>query len=323
MTDSTPPSFTPLEVTKAEPLADGIHFFELRRPDGGELPAFTAGAHLELRVPNGMLRKYSLSNDPAERDRYVIGVKREIGGRGGSASLIDDTQVGARLDVQLPPRNDFPLAARVNQHIFIAGGIGITPIMSMVRHLKSSGEGKFKLYFLNRTPAVTAFRDELAAPELRGQVVFHYDEGDPDKAFDLWPILERPGTAHVYCCGPRPLLEAVRDMSGHWSSSAVHFESFLDAEATHLADDRPFRVRLAQTGGVVEVGKDESILEALRAYGLEVPSSCESGTCGTCRTRLLAGDVEHRDFVLGDDEHDTDIMICVSRARSAEIEIDR
>ncbi len=322
MTDSDLPTFTALEVTRLEPLADRIYAIELRHHDGAELPAFTAGAHVEVRVPNGMLRKYSLCNDPAERDRYVIGVKREADGRGGSASLVDDSRVGLRLDVALPPRNDFPLAPRANQHVFIAGGIGITPIMAMVRHLKSSG-GRFKLYYLNRSPEVTAFRDELSGPAYRGQVVLHYDGGDPDRAFDLWPVLERPTGAHVYCCGPRPLLEAVRDMSGHWSSGAVHFESFVDAAAAHLPTDRPFRVRLARSGEVVQVGEDESILDALRAHGLEVPSSCESGTCGTCRTRLLGGEADHRDFVLTEHERATDIMVCISRALSAEIEIDR
>jgi len=323
MTDSTTPTFAQLVVATAQPLAEGIHGFELRDPQGHELPEFTAGAHIEVRAPNGVLRKYSLCNDPAGRDRYQIAVKREVGGRGGSISLIDGTRVGDRLEVLLPPRNDFPLAPRATQHVFIAGGIGITPIMAMIRHLKSSESGRFKLYYLNRTPAMTAFREELSGPEFRGQVVMHYDDGDPDSAFDLWPVLERPTGAHIYCCGPRPLLEAVRDMTGHWSTAAVHFESFLDAAATRKPDDRPFRVRLAQSGSVIAVGRDQSILEALRAHGLDVPSSCESGTCGSCRTRLIAGEVDHRDLVLTEGEHATQIMVCVSRARSDEIVIDR
>lgn len=316
--------YTPLEIVEAAPLADTIHGFELRRPDRGELPEFTPGAHIEVRVPNGMLRKYSLCNDPAERDRYVIAVKRETDGRGASASLVDNARAGDMLPVLLPPRNDFPLAERASQHIFIAGGIGITPIMAMVRHLKSTGSARFKLYYLNRAPEVTAFRDELSAAEFRGQVVLHYDAAQADRAFDLWPVLERPVPGvHVYCCGPRPLLEAVRDMTGHWSPSAIHFESFLEAAATHSAQDRPFRVRLAQSGEVIEVASDQTILEALRAHGLDVPSSCESGTCGTCRTALLAGEADHRDFVLMDDEQATNIMVCISRARSEEITIDR
>lgn len=323
MTTSTDPSFTALQVRAAAPLAIGIHGFELVHPDGAVLPDFTPGAHVEVQTPGGMLRKYSLCSDPAELLRYAIAVKRESDGRGGSADLIDHVHAGDLLPVRLPPRNDFPLAARATQHIFIAGGIGITPIMAMIRHLKNTGAGKFKLFYLNRTPEATAFREELSAPEFRGQVVMHYDEGDPERAFDLWPVLERPTGAHVYCCGPRPLLEAVRDMTGHWSTAAVHFESFVDAAATHRPEDRAFRVRLLQSGDVVEVGRDVSILDALRAHGLHVPSSCEAGTCGSCRTRLVAGAVDHRDLVLTDDERDTSIMVCVSRARDEEIVIDR
>jgi len=127
---------------------------------------------------------------------------------------------------------------------------------------------------------------------------------------------------HVYCCGPTPLLQAVRDMTGHWSPTSIHFESFLEAAASHTSADRPFRVRLARSGEVIEVGSNETILEALRAHGHDVPSSCESGTCGTCRTGLVSGEVDHRDFVLTEDEQATNIMVCISRARSPEIVID-
>lgn len=322
MTATVDDPLLPLEVRSVAQIAAGIHLFELRRQDGAELPEFTAGAHIEVEVAGVGLRKYSLCNDPAQRDRYVIAVKRETAGRGGSASLIDNTRAGDCLRVGLP-RNDFPLSPRAPQHIFIAGGIGITPIMAMIRHLKSTASGKFKLYYLARTPDEAAFREELSGPEFRGQVVFHHDHGDPRQALDLWPLLERPTTAHIYCCGPRGLMEAVRDMSGHWSSSAIHFESFVDGAATHKPDDRPFKVRLAQSGGIVEVASDQSILDALREHGLEVPSSCESGTCGSCRTRLLAGEADHRDLVLTDDERDSQIMVCVSRARSDELTIDR
>ena len=175
-----------LRVARAEPIAEGIVSFELRHPDGSDLPDFTCGSHVSLRVPNGSLRKYSLSNDPAERDRYVIGVRRELDGRGGSVSLIDGTKPGDELLVSMP-RNDFKLVKSAAGYIFIAGGIGITPIMSMIRHLKSTGSGRFKLYYLTRNPAMTAFREELSGPDYRGQVTIHHDSGDPGKAFDLWP----------------------------------------------------------------------------------------------------------------------------------------
>ena len=311
----------PLRVACTEPIAEGIVSFELRHPDGSDLPDFTCGSHVSLRVPNGSLRKYSLSNDPAERDRYVIGVRRELDGRGGSVSLIDGTKPGDELLVSMP-RNDFKLVKSAAGYIFVAGGIGITPIMSMIRHLKSTGGGRFRLFYLTRNPAMTAFREELSGPDYRGQVTIHHDGGDPDKAFDLWPVFEQPKGQQIYCCGPRGLMESVRDMTGHWSSSAVHFEAFNEPPRTS-AEDKPFRVRLARSGGVVEVPVGVTILEALRAAGHTVPSSCESGTCDTCRTKLLDGEADHRDLVLAEHEKDEFIMVCVSRARSEEIVIDR
>ena len=308
-----------LRVARIERAADDIHLFEFRRPDGGDLPAFGGGAHVSLRVPNGLIRKYSLCGDPADLSRYVIAVKRESAGRGGSASLVDETKAGDMLDVSAP-RNDFALAKSPAGYLFIAGGIGITPIMAMMRELTAAG-GRFKLYYCARSLEATAFRDELAAPEFRGKVVIHHDAGDPARALDLWPLLEKP-KGHVYCCGPRAMMQAVRDMTGHWSASSVHFEAFTEP-AKQTADDRPFSVRLARSGEVIEVPVGVTILEALRAKGHQVPSSCESGTCGTCRTRLIAGEADHRDLVLGDDERAANIMVCVSRARSDEIVIDR
>jgi phthalate 4,5-dioxygenase reductase subunit len=312
----------PLRVARAEAIARDIHLFEFRDAGGGELPAFTPGSHVTVKAPNGTLRKYSLCNDAAERSRYVIAVKREAAGHGGSVSLVDGTRPGDIVEVS-EPRNAFELATGALAFIFVAGGIGITPIMSMVRSLASRGMGKFKLYYCTRSPEATAFRDELAADEFRGKVVIHHDHGDPAKSLDLWSVFEKPSKAHIYCCGPRPMLEAVRDMTGHWPAPAVHFESFLDAAAQAKPEDRPFTVVLARSGKRIEVAPGVSILEAIRARGHEAPSSCESGTCGTCRTRLLAGEADHRDFVLAQDERAAQVMICVSRAVSPEIVIDR
>jgi phthalate 4,5-dioxygenase reductase component len=315
---STPIS---LRVARAEKVAADIHRFELRDPAGGDLPGFTAGAHLTVRSPNGSLRKYSLCNDPAERHRYVIAVKRDPAGRGGSVDLVDNTRAGDKVEVSAP-HNSFDLAEKAPSFILIAGGIGITPLLAMARQLNGEGR-RYKLYYLTRSPELTAFRDELEGGDFKDKVVIHHDGGDAAKAFDLWPILEKPSAAHVYCCGPRPLLEAVRDMTGHWSAAAIHFESFIDAGAAARPEDRIFTVVLAKSGDRIEVPPAVSILEAMREKGHEAPSSCESGTCGTCRTRLLAGEADHRDLVLMDDEKADQIMICVSRARSPEIVIDR
>lgn len=320
MNQAPSPLTISMRVARAEEIAQDIFLFELREKDRANLPAFSCGSHISVRTPSGLLRKYSLCNDPAERDRYVIAVRKEADSRGGSLSMARDLKAGDELSVS-EPRNNFALVPSPAGYVFIAGGIGITPIISMVRQLKRTREVRFKLYYLTRSPEMTAFRDELAAPEYRGQVVLHYDEGDPKREFDLWPVLEQP-RGHVYCCGPRSLMDAVRDMSGHWFSSAVHFEAFSEAE-TRRPDDKPFRVKLARSGATVEVPAGTTILEAIRASGYDAPSSCESGSCGTCRTRLLAGDVDHRDLVLAEHEKRSNIMICMSRAVSDEIEIDR
>jgi phthalate 4,5-dioxygenase reductase subunit len=321
MTVNDPPQMMPLRVTRNDRIADGIHLLELRDAGGNELPKFSAGAHITIRVPNGALRKYSLCNDPAERDRYAIAVKREANGRGGSANLIDSVKAGDELSVTAPI-NDFELPPRAQDFLFVAGGIGITPIMAMIRQVQTGGK-RFRLFYCTRSPETTAFLDALSAPGLQDKVTIHYDHGDPSRSLDLRPILaERKNREHLYCCGPRPLMEAVRKMTDHWSPAAVHFEAFSDAE-THKPTDKPFKVKLAKSGDVVEVPVTKTILEALREHGLDVPSSCETGTCGTCRTKLLAGQADHRDLVLAEHERGDNIMICVSRARSDEITIDR
>ena len=248
------PTFRPLLVSRAEPAAQGIQLFELRAEDGAELPPFTAGAHIKVKTPSGHTRQYSLSNDPEERDRYVIAVKREDQGRGGSMSMVDQVKAGDRIEVA-EPENLFELDPRARSFILVAGGIGITPMLAMARSLLAAGERKFKLYYLSRDAATTAFLDELAEPELKPHVVVHHDHGDPSRSYDLWPVLEKPGSLtgqHVYCCGPRGLMDAVRDMTGHWPGSAVHFESFGGDTKVH-ADDQPFDVRLALDKGLADL----------------------------------------------------------------------
>jgi phthalate 4,5-dioxygenase reductase subunit len=226
----------PLSIVRKEKIASGIHAFELQSPDGGELPEFTAGAHIAVRTPSGLVRKYSLCGDPAQRDRYTIAVKHEDPGTGGSNNLIDAANVGDTLTVS-SPQNDFELPRNAKQFVFIAGGIGITPIRSMIHQLMAEEGKQFRLYYLTRSPDTTAFRDELSAPEFKGKVFIHHDGGDPDQAFDLWPVLEeRKNNAHVYCCGPRTLMQGVRDMAGHWPRSALHFEAFVEPSAPK-ADD--------------------------------------------------------------------------------------
>lgn len=308
-----------LRVARAEAIAEGIHLFELVDPDGGDLPEFTPGSHIEVKTPSGASRKYSLSNDPMESDHYVIAVKREEEGRGGSISMCDQLKQGDTIEVS-EPKNDFPMGKSPAGYTLIGGGIGITPVLAMARQLMSEGKS-FKLYYLTRSPETTAFLDELSGPEWRGKVVIHHDGGDPDKAFDLWPVCEKP-KGQIYCCGPAGLMDAVRDMTGHWSPAAVHFEAFTDGH-TIKPEDVPFTVTLAQSGVSYEVPVGTPILEVLRDNGHDVPFSCEAGSCGSCRTTLVSGDVDHRDFVLAEDEKNSNIMVCVSRGRGGTIVIDR
>jgi phthalate 4,5-dioxygenase reductase component len=308
----------PLRIADRAEIARGIHRFTLVPAAGGALPPFTAGAHLTIAVPNGMRRRYSLCSDPAETGFYEIAVKREEAGRGGSASLCDAARVGDVLAASAP-RNDFPLGARAGGFLFIAGGIGITPIRSMI-HALADDPRPWKLVYLTRSREMTAFAQELAAEGPR--VVLHHDGGDPERGFDLWPLLEKPGNRQVLCCGPRGLMEAVRDMTGHWPASAVQFEDFGAGVAAVRPEDVAFTVRLARSGREVAIPADRSILETLREAGLSLPSSCESGTCGTCRTRLLEGEAEHRDLVLEEADRARAIMICVSRARGGTLVLD-
>ncbi len=305
--------FRPLRVLAAEAIAEGIFRFDLADPDGADLPAFTAGAHLCVRLPNGLTRRYSLCSDPAETAGYSIAVKRDPAGRGGSVLLCDQVKAGDLLPCA-PPRNDFPLAGNPPARLFIAGGIGITPIMSMIHHLQAEGRPPWKLIYLTRSAAETAFREDLAAPALKARVVIHHDGGDPDRAFDLWPLLDQPKGRHIHCCGPRGLMQAVRDMTGHWPASAVHFEDFGSGGGQKRADDAAFAVRLASTGARIDVPPGTTILDALRGAGIAVSHSCESGTCGSCRTGLLGGAVDHRDLVLMEHEKASQLMVCVSRA---------
>ena len=310
-----------LKVRHKSEIADGVFLFELAATDGGELPAFTPGSHITVTAPSGQKRRYSLCNDPAERDRYMIAVKQETSGRGGSLSFTRDIKEGDAVAAE-PPENEFEMAtAEPKRLIFIAGGIGITPIRAMILHCLRHGKSNFMLYYFTRTPDMMAFRDEFADAGFEGKVVLHHDNGDPDQAYDLWPVLEQQRGAHLYCCGPRGLMDAVRDMTGHWPDSAVHFEDFVGASAPH-ADDVKFEVKLAKTGAAYEVAANVSILDTLRQHGHVLPSSCESGTCGTCRCSYTDGEADHRDLVLSDDEKKREIMICVSRAKSPTLTLD-
>lgn len=302
-----------LKITEKRVIAKDTYWFVLEHPDGAVLPKFEAGAHVTMKLPNGVNRPYSLCGDPENTRRYEVAIKREAAGRGGSLSLADDTKVGDGIEVS-SPINAFSLDVKAKSFLLLAGGIGITPMRAMLKQLNVESMRGFKLIYLTRDQESTAFLEELVSEFGSGQVLIHHDQGDAKQAFDLWKLLEKPVSGcHVYCCGPKRLMDEVRDMTGHWASTAVHFESF-GVDAQVKSDDREFTVRLAKTGQTVQVGADQTLLNALRGQGVWVSSSCESGTCGSCKVGLLEGEADHRDWVLMDDEKSHHIMACVSRA---------
>ena len=300
-----------------------IRSYELVDPEGRPLPMFTAGSHVDVRVPNGCTRQYSLCNDPREVDRYVIAVLREAAGRGGSDSMHDDVKEGNLLTIGVP-RNNFPLSRDARHHVLLAGGIGVTPLLAMAREL-AARNASFELHYCTRTPDRTAFMSDLSQAAFRDRVRCHHDNGVPADGLDLAALLRpvRDG-AHVYCCGPTGFMRACEDAAAHWPRGRVHFEFFTaDPDAEHDAD-AAFRVKLASSGRILDVPADRSIVEVLRANGVEVETMCEEGICGTCATVLLEGEPDHRDFVLDDDERARGefIMVCCSRAKTAMLTLD-
>lgn len=207
------------------------------------------------------------------------------------------------------------------EYVFVACEAGIASILAMMHSLKASDHHQFKLIYCTRDAETTPYLDELTGPEFGSHVTLHHDHGDSNNAFDFWPLFETPTKAHVYCYGSRDLMDAVADMTGHWPPSAIHLKSSEQAASARAANT-PFTVRLNKSGLTIPVSAEQTILQALRAAGQQVTSSCESGTCGSCRIGLLDGQAEHRDMVLRDDEKTNNIMVCVSRAKSPELVLD-
>lgn len=299
-----------------------IKTFELVDPEGLKLPVFTAGSHVDVTLPDGQLRQYSLCNAPAERHRYLLSVLRETAGRGGSRQMHERVLVGDLLQVSMP-RNHFPLAASAARHLLIAGGIGITPLLSMLHSLQALG-ADFVLHYCTRDAAQTAFRTLLADDGVAPSVHLHHDGGVPGKGLDVAALLATVvASTHVYCCGPAGLMAAVKAASAHWPSEQIHFEHFAAPIApTATVRDADFEVEIASTGAVYPVPPDRSILSVLLSEGLLIDSSCEAGVCGTCMTRYLSGEPDHRDVVLTEAEQREQVMVCVSRAKSARLVLD-
>ncbi|MGZ3411383.1 MAG: PDR/VanB family oxidoreductase [Xanthobacteraceae bacterium] len=307
-----------LRVTRIDAVTPRIRRIELENAESGELPAFTAGAHIDLDLGNGEARSYSLLNDPGEQHRYVLGVLREENGTGGSEWVHDKLKTGDQL-TSTPPSNDFALDEEGGYHILIAGGIGITPIMSMAARLASLGRD-YAVHYCARSQAEAAFLDELAAQHTT-KLTTHFDGGNPAVGIDLKALLtQRPPAAHVYVCGPTGLIRAVREATKDWPRGTVHFELFKGSvqDTEPVSNDRPFDIILKKSNKTLNVPADKSILQVLRAEGIKVKTLCTRGTCGTCRVGLISGKVDHRDEVLDDDERESFLQVCVSRAMPGE-----
>jgi ferredoxin-NADP reductase/nitrite reductase/ring-hydroxylating ferredoxin subunit len=309
-----------VKIARKWVTAEGIIAFELR-PLTGLLPSFQPGAHLDVHLPNGLIRQYSLINAPGESGSYVIGVKREALSRGGSQLLHDSAREGDVVAIS-EPRNNFPLRRDALHTIFIAGGIGITPLLAMAQTLEHAGLGYELNYFAEN-------RDQLAFPErlaLLGDRVKAHLGLSPEAAQDLMRGLITGYRPHVqvYVCGPVPMLDAARRIAAEqgWPEDAVHFEYFKNTRV--LEANTTFEVALARSCITVTVPAGKSILEVIRENGIDIASSCEQGACGTCAATVLEGEPFHQDVYLSDGEKlsGTKILTCVSRAKSARLVLD-
>jgi vanillate O-demethylase ferredoxin subunit len=298
--------------------ARGIHLYEFRRlEEGAPLPAFTPGAHVDLHLANGLVRQYSLASPPEERDRYVVGVKRDPASRGGSAFMHDTLRVGMEVEVGVP-RNNFELHADGAPAVLIAGGIGVTPIACMVDRLRRDGRA-WSLHYSVRDRAEAAFLKELGGERTR----LHVDAESGGALLDIAAIVAAaPADAHLYCCGPAPMLDAFEAAAKGRPAACVHVERF--APVAPSATGGGYTVRLAASGRSVAVKPGQTILEALREIGIEVQASCEQGICGTCETRVLGGVPDHRDSLLSPEEKAGNrvMMVCCSGSLSDELVLD-
>jgi ferredoxin-NADP reductase len=300
-----------LTVDAISTPAEGVRVLDLVRPDGADLPAWSPGAHIDLHLGD-LIRQYSMCGDPADRRRWQVAVLLEEESRGGSRFVHDSLSVGDSIDVR-GPRNHFRLAP-APRYRFVAGGIGITPLIPMMAAAEAAG-AEWTLDYGGRSRASMAFVDELVAQY--GDKIRLHPREESRLSKKLTGILEHPEPGQlVYSCGPGALLTAVEEACAHWPEGSVHVEHFSPREVLVEDDDVAFEVELAESGLVLEIPADQPIMTVMRDAGIDVPSSCEEGTCGTCETGVLGGQVDHRDSLLTPAEQAAnDVMfICVSRA---------
>lgn len=313
-------------------LDEGVNAYEVVPLDATELPGFTAGSHIDLYFRDGRVRQYSLCGDPAETGRYIFAVQKEESGRGGSKAIHEIVHAGRILAISAP-RNNFPLREGAKHHVLIAGGIGVTPIVAMVRRLLAIG-ASFEVHYGARSQDKLVFHEDLTALGLGERLHVYVDGGDPGKGMRLQEIEARaPADAHFYCCGPTGLMNGVKAATSLRPAELVHFEHFVAAGPAPKVPSEVmrgecdtigvgFKVSLAKLGKTFDVPDDKSIVDVLRENGVQVSTSCESGLCGTCRTRYLEGEPEHNDYVLDPEERRHEVLICCARSKTQTLVLD-
>lgn len=308
-----------LRVHRLEWAARDILELDLRALDGRDLPPYAPGAHIDLTLPNGITRSYSLKGDPDLRDRYVVGVGLDAASRGGSRYIHQSLRVGEQIPVRAP-LNHFALAEAPHT-VLIAGGIGVTPLTCMARDLARRG-ASFEFHYAVRDAGRAAFLDELRS--YCSDMTLHTDDAE-GRPLDLGPIIAgQPEGTHFYCCGPLPMMQAFESVTEALPADMIHVEYFAPKPVETSGADGPFTLVLQKSGMTVEVGEGETILAAVERFGLVPETSCEDGICGTCETRVIEGIPDHRDSVLtrAEQEAGKTMMICVSRCKGDRLVLD-
>lgn len=311
-------------VTRKRREAEGIYSFELAAIDRRPLPAFSAGSHIDVHLPNGLVRQYSLCNHPEERHRYLLGVLLDPASRGGSQAMHEQVHEGSRLRIS-EPRNLFPLEHGAEYSVLFAGGIGITPILCMAERLARIG-ALFELHYCGRSAERMAFIDYIRHSPFADRVHIHVDDGEDSQRLDTARVLSMPAAdSHLYVCGPTGFMEHVLGTAREqgWAEAQLHREYFT-AAAVPADKAGGFEVQLASTGQCFQVPATLSVAQVLLEAGIDIPLSCEQGICGTCLTRVLEGEPDHRDMFLTDAERarNDQFTPCCSRARSARLVLD-
>lgn len=313
-----------VRIGRKEQAAEDIVLFEFVEAQGRILPPFSAGSHIDVTMPGGITRQYSLCNDASDSNRYLIAVLKDAQGRGGSRAMHESVHEGDVITIS-SPKNHFPLAQSAQRSILLAGGIGITPLLCMAERLAMS-DAPFELHYCTRSRQRTAFLERISQSRFAHQVHLHLDDEALDQQLQLQNVL---GTVcegvHIYTCGPKGFMDAVlaAARSYGWPEDQLHYE-FFTAEPAKLATDGAFVVQLASSGRLIQVGPKESVVQALSAHGVKMPTSCEQGVCGTCLTRVLEGEPDHRDLYLSAQEQaaNDQFLPCCSRAKSAFLLLD-